>query len=138
MSGIWSVVLAQAERLGTWKSPVLWTTLCLVAVLLLGAMVIALVNRWRKRSHQDRPESGDQLSHFRSLYDRGQLSREEFDQIRAKLGAKLKQEMNIPGKTDAPAKTDATASPATGASPESPRTEPPHSPEPPANGTPTA
>jgi Short C-terminal domain len=139
MSSLWSVILAQAERaLGTWKSPVLWTTLSLVAVLLLGAVVLFFVDRWRKRSRQDRPDTGDQLSHFRSLYDRGELSREEFEQIRAKLGAKLKQEMKIPAKSDAAETTEPSAPPAAPASPEKPSTEPPQPPEPPANGTPNA
>jgi hypothetical protein len=102
-----------------------------VVTLLLGALVIALVDRWRKRSRQDRPDTGDQLSHFRSLYDRGELSREEFEQIRAKLGAKLRQEMKISPKSDVPAKGEpptpaaAAGPPARGAPGVRPQTAPP-------------
>jgi len=126
------VLLAQAEKIpaGGWKSPVFLTTLILIGVLLLGAMVIAVVDRWRKRSRQDRPDTGDQLSHFRSLYDRGELTPEEFERIRSKLGAKLRQELNVPGKGEA--KPDVSAATATPAGPEKPADEKPQPPEPPA------
>jgi Short C-terminal domain len=131
-STVCSVLVAAADepKLGTWKSPVLWTTLSLVVVVLLGALVITVVDRWRKRLRQDRSDLGDQLSHFRSLYDRGELTREEFERIRGKLGSKLRQEMNVPAaakppepaKTEAPTQAEPTAA------------ESPKPPEPPVNG----
>jgi hypothetical protein len=95
------VVLAQ------WKFKILWPSLALVAVLLLGAAIIALVDRWRKRGTSDKLSAGDQLSHFRRLYDEGTISKEEFEQIRAELAGRLRDELNV-----RPADTSATGGPA--------------------------
>jgi hypothetical protein len=102
----WPALLAQAPepvKIGTIKSPVLWTTLALVVALLLGALVIAVAERWRKKTREGRSDTGDQLAHFRSLYERGELSREEFERIRGKLGNKLRKELDLPTAPAAPA-----------------------------------
>lgn len=76
----------------------LWAALPLIGALLAGAVVLYLIDRWRKR--QDEAEQAacapnDQLSHFRSLYERGEMSREEFDKVKALLAGQLRQEMNV-------------------------------------------
>jgi hypothetical protein len=78
----------------------LWYSFAIVAVLLLAAFIIWLVDRWRKRSAQTHPSSGNLLTHFRKLYEEGELSAEEFTCIRAKLSDKLIKEL---GKPAAPA-----------------------------------
>jgi hypothetical protein len=95
----WSIILDAAGPVkGAWRAPVLWTTLTLVAVLLIAAVVLAVVDRWRKRSAMtERMSPGEQLTHFRELYDRGELSREEFERIRALLGQRLRQDLQLPG-----------------------------------------
>jgi hypothetical protein len=85
-----------AARPGIWESPLFWTSLALVGALLLGALIIALVDRWRKRPVQNTSPAGEQLSHFRSLYDRGEISREEFERIRALLGGRLREQLQVP------------------------------------------
>jgi hypothetical protein len=76
----------------------LWAALPLIGILLFAALVIYIVDRWRKRAAaaRDTPASGDQLSHFRSLYERGEMSREEFEQVKALLAGQLRKEMNVP------------------------------------------
>jgi hypothetical protein len=81
---------------GIWESPLFWTSLSLVGVLLLGALIIAIVDRWRKRPVQTTAPPGEQLSQFRSLYERGELSQEEFDRIRARLGGRLREQLKMP------------------------------------------
>jgi hypothetical protein len=98
----------------------LW--IALAVAILLGALVIFLVDRWRKRAQADQFSAGDQLSRFRLLYEQGELSREEYDRIRSKLGARLRQELDVPAR---PAET----APSTQPPPESP-------PETPAAGSP--
>jgi hypothetical protein len=101
----WPALMAAAPepaKLGTMKSPVLWTTLALVVALLLGALVIAVAERWRKTTREGRSDAGDQLAHFRRLYERGELSREEFERIRAKLGTRLRKELDMPAPAAAP------------------------------------
>jgi len=70
-------------------------SLALIGVLLLGALIIAMVDRWRKRSRPVGTTAGDQLSHFRALFDRGELSREEFERIRSQLAPKMKEELKL-------------------------------------------
>ena len=154
MSVPWSIFLDAAGpvKSSAWKAPVLWTTLALVAALLLGALVLAIVDRWRKRAAMaERMSPGQQLTHFRRLYDKGELSREEFERIRALLGGKLRQELDLPGAKPAAAPTpgpDQKPAPANGirpaegqgtAPPAAPdNDQPPQPPEPPGGGSPTA
>jgi hypothetical protein len=109
----WSIILVVAGQVkaGAWRAPVLWTTLALVAALLLGALVIAVVDRWRKRSSSDRLTPGEQLSQFRSLYEKGELSREEFERIRTLLGEQLREELQLPAGKRPDAAPTAAASP---------------------------
>jgi len=70
--------------------------LLLIGVLLLGALVIAVAQRWR-RAAPERLSPSDQLARFRLLYEEGQLSREEFDRLRALLGGQIRQEAGAGG-----------------------------------------
>lgn len=73
-----------------------WLFLGVAVLFLLGACCVALFNRWRKRAAEETSNGNDQLAHFRLLYEQGELSRQEFDRIRALLGQKLRKEMNLP------------------------------------------
>jgi len=79
------------------RSPMLVPALLLAGALLLGALVIALVSRWR-RAGADRLTPGEQLSRFRSLYEEGAISREEFERLRGLLGGQLYQSVVGPGR----------------------------------------
>jgi len=84
-------LLAQADA----RLRLFWATLGLVAALLLGALLIKWMERWRKSSDSGKLSAGDQLSHFRELYSRGTISKEEFEQIRTRLAGELRKEMNV-------------------------------------------
>lgn len=104
-----------------------WASLSLAGVLLIGALLLKWFERWRKAPTSDVLSAGDQLAHFRELYSRGELSKTEFDQIRARLAGELRQELNL-GPTAA--KTE--SAPATGITPDSPTgTVPKDAPTPP-------
>jgi hypothetical protein len=75
---------------------ILWACLLLMGLVLVGAVVITLVQRWRGRNTEEHLSTGDQLAHFRSLYEAGDLSEEEYDRIRALLGDRLRQELDLP------------------------------------------
>jgi uncharacterized membrane protein len=67
---------------------ILATSLCLVAALLLAALIIAMVNRWRRRRDAVEDLSPNaQLAQFRALYEAGTISQEEFERLRSLLGA---------------------------------------------------
>jgi hypothetical protein len=70
---------------GAWSPALLITSLYLAGALLLGAAVIAAVSRWRRRYGTERLTPSDQLSQFRSLYEKGELSAEEFARLRTLL-----------------------------------------------------
>jgi hypothetical protein len=80
----------------------IWPTLILVATLLIGAFIISLVERWRKRAPSVTITAGDQLTKFREMYDRGQITREEFEAIRAELADRIKAEAGIGVSPQAP------------------------------------
>ena len=52
----------------------LWAALPLIGALLVGALILYLIDRWRKRAAVEEERAcapNDQLSHFRSLYEQG-------------------------------------------------------------------
>ncbi len=79
------------------------TFILLVVVLLLGALVVALVTRWRRQTDTcERLSANEQLAHFRSLYEQGVLSPEEFERLRGLLGEQLRQEMDVQAPPEGP------------------------------------
>lgn len=92
MAGLWlkTVLTDQA------KSGLLWASLAFIGVLLLLALVLAWFERWRKRGSDETSGTGNQLSSFRSLYERGELSQEEYDRVHALLTNRMKREFDLP------------------------------------------
>ncbi len=81
------------------------TSLCLVAALLVAAVIVALVSRWRRQREAEEDLSPSaQLAHFRSLYEAGTISAEEFERLRALLSARLRQTMGVPAAPPTPDK----------------------------------
>jgi len=81
----------------------LLTSLCLVAALLAAAVVVALVKRWhRQREAEEDLSPNAQLAHFRSLYEAGTISKEEFERLRTLLGARIRETLGVPRKEPAP------------------------------------
>ena len=72
------------------------TTLTLVGVLLLGAMAVALMSRWRRRNRSDELSPSEQLAEYRSLYREGAISKEEFELLRNVLGGELRRKLDVP------------------------------------------
>jgi hypothetical protein len=73
-----------------------WAALALAVIILLGALVIAWLNRWWKHSDVESLTANDQLAHFRELYEKGELSQQEFERIRTSLTPQLRQEFQLP------------------------------------------
>ena len=98
MTVSWLLVADAADKAKppAWDPRLLWSTVALVAAILIGALIIAVFERWRKRPVNFRPDPNDQLAEFRSLYDRGEISREEFDRIRNLLGERLRDALDVP------------------------------------------
>ncbi len=81
----------------------LLTVLALAGVVAVGVLIITVANRWRRNLGQD-DVTGDQMGSFRELYERGELSQDEYQRIKDRLGGQLRQELNLPGapKPDSP------------------------------------
>jgi len=68
-------------------------TLLLMAALAIAAITIITIGRWVKRP---RTQTSDDLTYYRLLYEQGEFSREEYERIRAKLGLRLRKELDLP------------------------------------------
>jgi hypothetical protein len=95
-----------------WRWVILPTGLALAGALLIAAAVIALASRWRRAPRSGSTNASEQLSKFRSLYEKGEMSREEFERIRTRLSDQIRGP--APGTTSAAAPTPPgpTAAPA--------------------------
>jgi hypothetical protein len=91
----------------------------LAGTLLLAAIAIALVSRWRRRSGSECLTPADQLTHFRSLYERGTISAEEFQRVRAFLAGKAAGPVDA-AKPDGIRKAASAAEPPAGEPPQPP------------------
>ena len=80
---------------GVVKDPsfIVWS-LVLAGVLLLAAVLLVLFDRWRKRpTGETARETAFSLNSFRELYENGELTEAEYNKIRAKMTAKLKEKI---------------------------------------------
>lgn len=85
----------------------LWVTGALVAVLLVGAFVLSRVDRWRKRQLSDSPASDvEQFGSYRAMYERGELSKEEYDRIKAKEAQRLRDKVALRGPSTQMTRTE--------------------------------
>jgi hypothetical protein len=75
--------------------------LLLAGVLLVAAAAIGIVRHWRgrlaARGQGERLSASAQLAQFRSLYEQGAMSQEEFDRVRALLGGQIRRDLQMPG-----------------------------------------
>jgi hypothetical protein len=78
--------------------------LTLVGALLLGALVIAIIRRWRPANAPLSPSASDQLAQFRRLYEQGAISEEEFKRLRAVLGEEIRRAIDLPARPTEPSK----------------------------------
>ena len=63
----------------------------LVAALLAGALLIWLLERWRKNASGAANRAGyGQLSDYREMFDRGEITAEEYERLRLKVAERVK------------------------------------------------
>jgi hypothetical protein len=79
----------------TWSDSILLPSLGLIAVLLIGAGVIVLIRRWRGQDDTPSQSPAQQLAQYRSLYDQGVMSKDEYDSLRAMLEGKTRAELRL-------------------------------------------
>ena len=101
----------------------------LMTALLAGAVVLFLLDRWRKRQLADSNDSAESLTSFRAMYERGELTEAEYRVVRDKMARKVRQEVAVSNPATAalpppgPAASGGGVDSADGAAP--PSAEPP-------------
>jgi hypothetical protein len=123
---MWAVELfaqaGQAEKDPFRQPEVIWGTAGLALALLAGALVIWLVDRWRKKAATT-ANSAEELTDYRGMLDRGEITEEEYAKLRTRVSGRMKQAPPAPTATPGPAATP----------PAAPQVEqPPQNPPPPA------
>jgi hypothetical protein len=103
--------------------------------LLLFAIILVLVKRWRKKQEVIMPSTHEQLNSYRQLFDEGGLTKEEFDRIRLRLLERMRKETGLGEKPAAPAEGAAEPKPAA-AKPATPAESSPAEAPPNTNGQP--
>ena len=91
----WQLLAQAEERRQVWDPQLVWLTLAVVAVILVGAAIISAVDRWRKRPFQEKLSPSAQLEQFRELFEKGQLNAEEFEKVRTLLKERMKKELEM-------------------------------------------
>lgn len=103
----WTCLLAQGPKPA--GSPfdrpeIILGTAGLAGALLVGALVIFLVDRWRKRSATaDFADAGSELTSFRAMYERGEITEEEYNRLRLKVSERVKTSPEAAGGVSSPA-----------------------------------
>jgi hypothetical protein len=72
----------------------LWLVGALIGALLLGAILISWIERWRKRQLSDNPASDlARINDYRGMFERGEITREEYDRIKTKEAHRLRDRL---------------------------------------------
>src|SRR5690242_13900525 len=78
------------------RPEILWGTVGLTASLLVGAMVIYAVDKWRKR------DDAEALTSFRAMYEAGEITEAEYAELKRRLADKVKKTPATPAPAGAP------------------------------------
>jgi hypothetical protein len=100
----WLVLFSQAaQRDDPFRKPeVIWGTAGMAVALLAGALAIWLVDRWRKKAEREGDRTVGELTDFRGMYERGEITEEEYARLRDKVASRVKVEKAPPPSAAAP------------------------------------
>src|SRR5438094_295208 len=95
------------------RPEIIWGSVGLAAALFAGAMVIYLVDRWRKQAALAERESGLELTDFRAMFESGEITEAEYNRLRLKVANRVKNPGGIAPGVQA-AEESATPNPPVG------------------------
>jgi hypothetical protein len=78
--------------------PLVRAGLLFLAVAVLSGLGAFIVSRFRGGREEDQPAASELLTKFRELHEQGELSDEEFRNIKTLLADQLQQELNDSGE----------------------------------------
>ncbi len=93
----WAALLAQGKADPFREPEVIWGTAGIAVALLVGAFAIWLVDRWRKKATAQR-EAIEELSDFRGMFQRGEITEEEYAKLRNKVAVRVKEALAKPAE----------------------------------------
>jgi hypothetical protein len=97
------------------RPDIVWGSAGLAGALLVGAIVVYYVDRWRKRAvTEDTRQAGEELTGFRAMYERGEITEEEYNRLRLKVADRVKKAPTPAAGPAAPAGGTAPPGPAPG------------------------
>lgn len=73
------------------RPEIIWGTLGLTLVLLVGAGVIYAVDKWRKRTAEQKHDATESLTSFRAMYEAGEITEAEYTELKRRLAEKVKK-----------------------------------------------
>ena len=76
----------------------LFWALRLVGIILVGVFAIWCIRLWLRRPEGG--STGGEMTSFRELFERGELSQEEYDRVRSRLGKRMREELDRPRKPE--------------------------------------
>jgi len=73
------------------RSPdVIWGTAGLALALLAGALLVYVADRWRKRAIERGMDNSLELTEFRRMFERGEITEEEYTKLRERVARRVK------------------------------------------------
>jgi hypothetical protein len=66
----------------------LWVSVLTGLILLMGVF-FGRMQRWRKRQMEETDDPAEQLGTFRDMYERGELSKEEYDRVLHRMAERV-------------------------------------------------
>lgn len=97
-------LFAQSKPVGSPfdRPEIIWGSVGLAAALLVGAVAIYLVDKWRKRELLRDHEEALELTDFRGMFERGEITKPEYDKLRQKVADRAKGASTPPPTASAP------------------------------------
>lgn len=85
----WSL-LAAGEREDPLRSPeVVWGTVGIALALLVGALAVWMMERWRKGATAAKTDVAGELTDYRGMYERGEITEDEYAKLRNRVAARV-------------------------------------------------
>jgi hypothetical protein len=69
---------------------VIWGTAGLALALLAGALLVYMADRWRKKAAGRVLDPSEELTEFRGMYERGEITQDEYVKLRDRVAQRVK------------------------------------------------
>ncbi|QVL31978.1 hypothetical protein KIH39_24605 [Telmatocola sphagniphila] len=89
-SSLWVIwadeVVVEKKKLDLLSPEILSASSLIVVALIVGAIIIAILQRWKRKQLADEDTDLDSVTSYRAMLASGELSREEYDRILKRVG----------------------------------------------------